>query len=381
MSGVKSFLQPCNSTPFSPYFHSSFPPKLHSNLSPNLIHLNSRNCGLVSAVKKQKRGSKKSLELAAFDELDDDDEDEDEEGVFSIPLSGMTEWFDKKPSGFGEGKEYDTSVEDKLLEELEQSRKAQIVNINNLKKNPSLGNPKDQQVSKAPEVIPSGVCVRIGNLPRKKNIQRDLQTVFKGFPAIVSISPAVSGTKKTRDPICKGFAFVYLGSMQAANTFVQTYSKQSITFGKIQKQVTCEIATPSKSPTTVRHMSTPGMRLPLMDSDSEDEDVAMDSASEDEDIALESTEVVPPDEEAATIEAMELSVADINISEPNVSKKTSDSSPLKQQKKKPAVKKKLIIKGKSEKPPKSNIPGSTKRLKVKEKAVLAGVVSKYGAKG
>lgn len=31
---------------------------------------------------------------------------------------------------------------------------------------------------------------------------------FKEFPGIINISPAVLGNKKTRDPICKGFAFV-----------------------------------------------------------------------------------------------------------------------------------------------------------------------------
>lgn len=98
-------------------------------------------------MKRQKRGSKKLMELAAFDELDYDDDD-DEEGV-DIPLRDMKEWFEKKPAGFGEGKEYDTSLEDKLVEELEQSRKAQIVNINNLKNNPSLGTSnKDKEATK-----------------------------------------------------------------------------------------------------------------------------------------------------------------------------------------------------------------------------------------
>jgi len=55
------------------------------------------------------------------------------------------------------------------------------------------------------DVILSGPSVRLGNLPKKKNIHRDLQVVFKGFNGIVNIRPAVSGNRKTRDPICKGF--------------------------------------------------------------------------------------------------------------------------------------------------------------------------------
>lgn len=46
------------------------------------------------------------------------------------------------------------------------------------------------------------------NLPKKKNIHRDLKLAFQGIPGIVDIIPAVSGNKKTRDPVCKGFAFV-----------------------------------------------------------------------------------------------------------------------------------------------------------------------------
>lgn len=47
------------------------------------------------------------------------------------------------------------------------------------------------------------------NLPKKKNVHRDLKLAFQGIPGIVDLVPAVSGNKKTRDPVCKGFAFVY----------------------------------------------------------------------------------------------------------------------------------------------------------------------------
>lgn len=58
--------------------------------------------------------------------------------------------------------------------------------------------------------------VRLGNLPKKKNIHRDLNLAFKGFVGISSIVPAVTGNKKTRDPVCLGYAHVYLETEQDA---------------------------------------------------------------------------------------------------------------------------------------------------------------------
>lgn len=58
------------------------------------------------------------------------------------------------------------------------------------------------------ELVPIGSRVRLVNLPRKKNILRDLKSALQGIPGISNIVPAVMGNKKTRDPICKGFAFV-----------------------------------------------------------------------------------------------------------------------------------------------------------------------------
>ena len=67
--------------------------------------------------------------------------------------------------------------------------------------------------------------VRLGNLPKKKNIHRDLKAAFQGIPGIVDIIPAVSGNKKTRDPICKGFAFVdFKFEEDAARYFITSIS-------------------------------------------------------------------------------------------------------------------------------------------------------------
>ncbi|KAI4382581.1 hypothetical protein MLD38_008529 [Melastoma candidum] len=95
--------------------------------------------GNASGSPEVSRIHEDDVEVVDSDYDDDDvggDEDEDEIGddVFVFGLgSRMQKWFENKPSGFGEGKVYDTSIEDKLLEEMRQSRIAQAANINKLK--------------------------------------------------------------------------------------------------------------------------------------------------------------------------------------------------------------------------------------------------------
>lgn len=86
-----------------------------------------------------------------FVDLEDDDDDEfeggeddDDDDEVIVPLKNMKRWVQNKPPGFGEGKEYDTSVEDKLMEEIEQSRKAQLANLNKLKNSPVNTSPKKE---------------------------------------------------------------------------------------------------------------------------------------------------------------------------------------------------------------------------------------------
>ncbi|MCD7465091.1 hypothetical protein HAX54_000544 [Datura stramonium] len=110
----------------------------------------------------------------------------------------MKKWLENKPRGFGVDKVYDTSVEDKLMEEIEQSRKAQLANINKLKNNPVKANTKHVQQDK---VVQDGLRVRLVNLPKKMNIDKDLRVAFKGVPGIANIVPVVTGNKKTRNPI------------------------------------------------------------------------------------------------------------------------------------------------------------------------------------
>ncbi|KAK8639645.1 hypothetical protein V6N13_138017 [Hibiscus sabdariffa] len=180
------------------------------------------------------------------DELDVADDDDGEEGMF-VPLGKMKKWLENKPRGFGEGKVYDTSIEDKLLEEIEQSRQAQIVNVNNLKIDPvKPGSKKDDQKNKkVVENVPGGIRVRVGNLPKKKNIHRDLKAAFDGVSGLINISPAVSGNKKTKDPVCKGFAYIDFKREVDATRFVQNFSGHKLTFGRIQKQIKCEMMNPA----------------------------------------------------------------------------------------------------------------------------------------
>ncbi|BBG94124.1 hypothetical protein Prudu_002332 [Prunus dulcis] len=89
----------------------------------------------VSARKKQRKGGVELLEMDDSDDeeldldLDGSDDElggdgDDEEDTF-VPFGKMKKWLEKKPRGFGEGKEYDISIEEKLLEEMEKSRQAQ----------------------------------------------------------------------------------------------------------------------------------------------------------------------------------------------------------------------------------------------------------------
>lgn len=102
----------------------------------------------ASASKIQKKGVS---EIEDFDDDDDEgediEEDEDDEELI-VPLKNMKRWLENKPSGFGEGKKYDTSIEDKLFEEMEQSRLAQLANLNMLKNNPEQTNSKKFQKQK-----------------------------------------------------------------------------------------------------------------------------------------------------------------------------------------------------------------------------------------
>ncbi|XP_004297664.1 PREDICTED: uncharacterized protein LOC101292993 [Fragaria vesca subsp. vesca] len=174
-------------------------------------------------------------------ELGLDGEDEDDEGLL-VPFGEMKKWLEKKPRGFGDGKVYDTPIEDKLLEELQAEAETATKVQNDAVKANVKPKKKGDEV-----VVPAGFRVRVTNLPKKKNVHRDLSAAFKTVPGLLSINPAVSGNKKTKDPICKGFGFVHFKTEKDAARFVETFSSQSITFGKVQKQIKCEVVTSADS--------------------------------------------------------------------------------------------------------------------------------------
>lgn len=55
---------------------------------------------------------------------------------------------------------------------------------------------------------PAGVEVWVGNLPRKRKVERDLRAVFRNAAGLLHIRPIVEPeNEKTREPMCRGFAF------------------------------------------------------------------------------------------------------------------------------------------------------------------------------
>ncbi|KAK1293129.1 hypothetical protein QJS10_CPB17g00581 [Acorus calamus] len=331
-----------------------------------------------------------------FDGLDGGDE----------PFEDMKRWFKDKPAGFGEGKDYDTSIEERLLEEIKQSRRVQLANLEKLKNEELVVNKQKQKEKKEIEDIPIGVRVRIGNLPKKKNIHRDLQLSFKQFPGILKISPAVSGNMKTRDPICKGYAFVDLVTEEAANRFVQTYSKQSINFGKIQKKISCAITNPQDSLRSLSDKSSnnnkPGIsRLHLLNekeggnvsnednptsdykevaSTRESSSTAGDSSNEEPSIVVDGIchQPILVDKEGERETEYEdfdtNSIADDQVGAEDSSLKSEKNTTIQRKQKSKKSKRKSV------KASILKVPGSATRLKTKERAILTGVFSKYGGK-
>ncbi|GMH20702.1 hypothetical protein Nepgr_022543 [Nepenthes gracilis] len=365
----------------------------------------------VCEQKKQSRGRNGALasedffEEEEFDFVgnDDGEEEDDNEDDVVIPFAKMNAWLQKKPRGFGEGKVYDTSIEDKLLEEIEQSGKSQLANVNKLKMdNPIKNNPKTEHKKdlKAPEEVHTGIRVRIGHLPKKKNIHRDLKSAFRGVPGIIGILPSVSGNKKTKDPICTGLAYVNFESMEVANRFIQMFSGKNVTFGKIEKQIKCELVNSSNSrdqecPAEIRRDASQ-VTATLLEGEEQNN---VGTAENDPSLNLQvenEYEFEDLDNEFRDLddEFEELNDEDIgeNLDSSPVTEKDSDDGPKSERKsdfvllsltngeKKRSVKKKSAVNWKTSEVPAKAITGAAKRLKGREKAVLADVFSRYRAK-
>ncbi|KAG2253169.1 hypothetical protein Bca4012_100827 [Brassica carinata] len=214
-----------------------------------------RNDGFRSfAVSKRRSTIQDDVEEEEDDNEEDEDWDEfeveaegegegDEDEGEILPMEKMKRWLEKKPRGFGVGKKYETLIEDKLLDEIEQSWKAQSANLNQLKNNDPL-KPKDNLIKGETQ---SGFRVRVTNLPKKKNVHRDLKAAFKEVSGVLGIEPAVSGNKKTKDPVCKGFALVDFRSEVDANRFVEQFNGERLSFGKVVKQIKCQVVEVSSS--------------------------------------------------------------------------------------------------------------------------------------
>ncbi|KAJ9187614.1 hypothetical protein P3X46_003044 [Hevea brasiliensis] len=347
-------------------------------------------CG--NEIKKQRKGGTALMEMSDLDgvdemddELDDfDDENEDvEDEEMFLPFGKMKKWLENKPRGFGEGKVYDTSIEDKMLEEMERSRKAQAANINKLKNNPINSSPKkDNQNKKVTDVVPSGFRVHVVNLPKKKNILRDLKSAFKEVPGVINMIPAVSGNKKTKDPICKGFAFVDFNSEEDAIRFVQQFSGQNVAFGRIQKQIKCVMTNSHSSissddESADSSYSGSNLMVPAPEEDKSSH-IDMDDSSFEETSPEDGFVTEKLQDVVDNLESFSISELDSNDNMESMTEPTPSSFSLKKQNKSKATKKKTIVKGRREKVPKMEIPGSGKKLKIKEKAVLTNVFSKYG---
>ncbi|XP_073036181.1 uncharacterized protein [Primulina eburnea] len=380
-----------------------------------------------NALKTKKKDGFTVAEMEGFEEFEDgfdddefvDDEDDgefegdesDEDDEVIVPLQNMKEWFENRPRGFGEGKVYDTSVEDELMEEIEQSRKAQLANVNELKSNPMKANSKKElpKQNKASSRIPNGFRVRMANLPKKKNIHKDLRLAFEGVPGIQNIEPVVSGNEKTRDPVCKGLAFIDFKYKKEAERFVENFSGTSLSFGKVQKQIKCELLNSTSQPANdlLNSKSQPASNQPKPESQKPASNQLHKKASRPPKQAVLSSENVfqanvdtnisflSSGEEVVLSEHDDADehyvVAQWEDDEESTSKfreelgtrqeSTAKSTASKQGRKiRQNDKKEVPNMKKDNKIPRLNIPGSAKRLKIKEKSVLIDVFSKYGAK-
>ncbi|OEL19994.1 hypothetical protein BAE44_0018987 [Dichanthelium oligosanthes] len=199
---------------------------------------------LPSAFPRLRKYGRRSREPVAAPTSDDDDEEwtEAEDGDYDEDEEEMEVDEEEflatrpKPLGFGEGKTYATDIEEQLLQEMGLGGAGRRGDMASAKRRE--GNSSATKQTGA-DLNDNGVQVRVWNLPKKKNIHKDLKQAFKGFPGLLSIDPAVSANKKTRDPICKGFAYLKLESTDAATRFVEIYSHKPVAFGKVQKPISC----------------------------------------------------------------------------------------------------------------------------------------------
>ncbi|CAH2066534.1 unnamed protein product [Thlaspi arvense] len=370
-------------------------------------------------------GDDEDEDWGEFDLEGEGDGDEDEDEGEYLPMEKMKRWLEKKPRGFGVGKKYETSVEDKLLDEIEQSWKAQAANLNKLKNDPL--KPQLKRGDNLIKETQSGFRVRVTNLPRKKNVHRDLKTAFKerlSFGKVVKqIKCQVvecSSTQSVSEEIYSDTVFEELpfsGLEAVANadavvedTFVDSWedssdddSDEDVDETEEEEDEGNRISSSVESPIELRRDSKPELRsqkqvvkreireheeletlvgeTTLDDDDESDvEEVAEENLE-----PLISTMSSSDEQRVDRIRKLELKLLGRETllggggdSDKPEAKLGSGVEGKKKEKKK--KKKKILVKGKAKMPSSIEIPGSSKRLKVKEKALLTGVLVKYAAK-
>ncbi|KAL5208575.1 hypothetical protein ABZP36_033010 [Zizania latifolia] len=194
---------------------------------------------LLSAFPRLRKYGRRDREPVAttptsFEEEESEGEDEDEEVEVEVDEDEFLK-NRPRPVGFGAGKTYTTDIEEQLLREM---------GLGGGRRRSEPTPAKNRAAANSAKVtdgdLNDGVVhVRVWNLPKKKNIHKDLKLAFKGFPGLINFEPAVSANKKTRDPVCKGFAFLKMESVESATRFVELYSQKTVSFGKIQKPIRC----------------------------------------------------------------------------------------------------------------------------------------------
>ncbi|KAJ7532718.1 hypothetical protein O6H91_13G016100 [Diphasiastrum complanatum] len=170
--------------------------------------------------------------------LKDNDTDSEDEDELDGPIKDMEFWFKQKPPGFGNDKAYDTSLEEKLLQEIERDKIAQAVVMQKMKGKGRVSLKEKKEAIPPPE----GIKVWVGNLPRKRNVGRDLRKIFRNVQGLLHIEPIEVGDEKTRHPLCKGFAFLTFANKDDANSFVASWEGKVSIFGKVEKKLTFQFA-------------------------------------------------------------------------------------------------------------------------------------------
>ncbi|KAL6634369.1 hypothetical protein ACP70R_027040 [Stipagrostis hirtigluma subsp. patula] len=199
-----------------------------------------RSSHLLFAFPRLRKYGRRRREPVAAPSFDGDEEEEEEDEEYDDEEEAAVDEEEflatrPKPVGFGAGKTYSTDIEEQLLREMGLGgarRKGEPA--------PAKRRGGDNAAEgTSADLSECGVQIRLWNLPKKKNIHKDLKQAFKGFPGLLDINPAVSANKKTRDPICKGFAYLKMESVEAATRFIEIYSRKHVSFGKVQKPISC----------------------------------------------------------------------------------------------------------------------------------------------